>query len=264
MRVTFLLITSLLLASCASVPKDPPRTPVPGDADYPTGGPSQRHAEKVQQVKSGRYDLVLIGDSIIHTVGEMPGGIYEPLKAVWDRHYAPRHAINLGHNGYRTENILWNLRNGELEFSPSPKLVVLLIGTNNTDDRNFRRVHAATEILAGTRAIVELIRQRHPRTKILVLRIFPRGGDGEQGVAARVFHGSPQCVETCRVAGLLTAGLADGKHVFWLDVGKTFLRGDGTINTDLMPDLLHPNLAGAEAWAQAMEPTVARLMGEAR
>ena len=109
---------------------------------------------------------------------------------------------------------------------------------------------------------MDLIRQRHPSTKILVLRIFPRGGDDQQGVAARVIHGSKQCVETVREAGLLTKKLADGKHVFWLDVNSIFLRPDGTINIDLMPDLLHPNLAGAEAWAQAIEPTLARLMGD--
>jgi lysophospholipase L1-like esterase len=222
---------------------------------------SARHTEKVAQVKSGKYDLVLIGDSITHTVGEMPGTIYEPLRQVWDRHYAPRHAINLGHNGFRTEEILWNLENGELEFTPSPKVVVLLIGTNNTDDRNFKRVHTAEQVAQGTAAIVQLIRKRHPTTKILVLRIFPRGGDSQEGFAVRVFHGSPQCVETCRQAGLLTKNLADGKHVFWADLNSVFLRADGTINTDLMPDLLHPNLKGAEAWAQAIEPWLSRWLG---
>ncbi len=238
------------------------RIAAPGDADFPTREPSPRHEEKVAQVRSGHYDLVLVGDSITHTVGEMPGTIYEPLKAVWDRHFAPRHALNLGHNGFRTENILWNLMNGELDLVPSPKVVVLLIGTNNTDDRNFPRVHTPEQIAQGTKAIVDLIRRRHPATKVLVLRIFPRGGDGEVGNAARVFHGSPQCVATCREAGALTARLADGKHVFWLDVGGIFLRPDGSINTELMPDLLHPNLAGAEAWAQAIEPTLSRLLGE--
>ena len=265
-RNTFALIAALLLVACSSVPRQstaaPRSAPMPGDADFPAQQPSERHALKVSQVQTGRYDLVLIGDSITHTMGEMPRTIYEPLKAVWERYYAPRHAINLGHNGFRTENILWNLLNGELDFSPSPKVAVLLIGTNNTDDRNYQHVHTAEQIAAGTRAIVELIRERHPQTKILVLAIFPRGGDAEKGVAARVFHGSRQCVETCRQAGALTAKLADGKHVFWLDVGQVFLRPDGTINTDLMPDLLHPNLAGAEAWAQAMEPTLAKLMGD--
>jgi lysophospholipase L1-like esterase len=267
MRSCLIAFTALFVASCASAP--PPRpgpvskpVPVAGDADFPTAIPTARHTEKVAQVKQGPYDLVLIGDSITHTVGEMPGTIYEPLKAVWDRHFAPRRAINLGHNGFRTENILWNLIDGELEFSPSPKVVVLLIGTNNTDDRNFPRVHTAEQVFAGTKAIVDQVRRRHPSSKVLILRIFPRGGDDQKGVAARVFHSSPTCIETCRKAGAMTASLADGKHVFWLDVGPVFLKPDGTIDTNRMPDLLHPNREGAEAWVQAMEPTLARLMGD--
>ena len=256
------MLVVLLLSSCTSGGRQVVRTPAPGDADFPTEASSPRHAQKVSEVKAGKYDLVLIGDSITHTVGEMPGTIYEPLKAVWDRHFAPRHAINLGHNGFRTENILWNLLHGELEFIPSPKVAVLLIGTNNTDDRNFPRVHSAAQVAAGTKAIVDLIREKHPTTKVLILRIFPRGDDAEQGAAARVFHNSPQCIETCRQAGLLTAKLADRKHVFWLDVGTTFENPNGTINTNLMPDLLHPNLAGAEAWANAIEPTLVKLLGE--
>jgi lysophospholipase L1-like esterase len=62
-------------------------------------------------------------------------------------------------------------------------------------------------------------------------------------------------------AGELTRQLADGKQVFWLDVNSVFLRSDGTINTDLMPDLIHPNAAGAEAWVKAVEPTLVKLMG---
>ncbi len=264
MRALAGLLLACLLSACVSAPKPPvvSRTPVPGDADYPTPGGGARHDQKVLEVRSGVHPLVLIGDSITHTVGEMPGGIYEPLKAVWERHYAPRHALNLGHNGFRTENILWNLQHGELDFPVSPKVVVLLIGTNNTDDRNFRTVHNAEQIFDGTRAIVDLIRQRHPTTKILILRIFPRGGDDQPGFAERVFHSSAKCRETVQQAGALTARLADGKKVFWLDVNRIFLRPDGSINTDLMPDLLHPNLAGAEAWAQAIEPTLARLLGE--
>jgi lysophospholipase L1-like esterase/acetyl esterase/lipase len=204
---------------------------------------------------------VLIGDSITHTLCEL-GGKYEPLRTVWERHFAPRHAINLGYSGYRTEQILWNLQHGELDFAVSPKVAIVLIGTNNSDDRHFAKVHTAEEIFAGTKAIVNLIRQRHPTTKILVLRIFPRGGDAEKGVSPPPFNSSVQCIETCRRAGELTAKLADGRQVFWLDVNYVFLDPDGTINTDLMWDLLHPSPAGAEAWAQAIEPTLAQLMGD--
>jgi lysophospholipase L1-like esterase/acetyl esterase/lipase len=245
-------------AAISKVSKEPPK---PGDADFPSPTPSTRHAEKVAAVKAGHYDLVLIGDSIVHSTGELDGK-YEPLKEVWGRHYAPRHAINLGYNGYRTEQILWNLQDGELDFDHSPKVALILIGTNNSDDRHFSKVHTAEEIFAGTKAIVELIRQRHPTTRILVLRIFPRGGDGEKGVSPPAFNSSAHCIETCRRAGELTAQLADGKQVFWLDVNHVFLRPDGAINTDLMWDLLHPSPAGAEAWAQAVEPTLAQLMGD--
>jgi lysophospholipase L1-like esterase len=245
-----------LLAATLSV-----AAPKPGDADYPTPSPSARHTEKVAAVRAGSYDLVLIGDSITHTLGEL-GGKYEPLKAVWEKHFAPRRAINLGHNGYRTENILWNLLNGELDFPRSPKVAMILLGTNNSDDRHFARVHTPEEIFAGIKAIVELVRQRHPTTKLLVLRIFPRGGDSEKSVSPPAFNSSAKCIETCRRAGELTAQLADGRQVFWLDVNHVFLRPDGTINRDLMWDLLHPSPAGAEAWVQAVEPMLARLMGD--
>jgi lysophospholipase L1-like esterase len=249
-RLWMILLLSLVLPLGAAQP---------GDADFPAASPSPRHTEKVAAVRSGHYDLVLIGDSITHTLGEL-GGKYEPLKAVWDKHFASRHALNLGHNGYRTENILWNLLNGELDFAEAPKVVMLLIGTNNTDDRHFPRVHTPEQIYAGTKAIVDLIRQRLPTTKVIVLRIFPRGGDSEKGVSPPAFNSSAKCIETCRRAGELTRQLADGQHVFWLDVNYVFLRPDGTINTDFMWDLLHPSPAGAEAWVQAAEPLLAQLM----
>ena len=234
----------------------------PGDADFPTKNANSRHEEKVKAVQAGTFDLALIGDSITHTLGDMNDGKYAPNQAVWKRHFESRRAINLGMNGQRTEEILWNLQNGQLEFTQSPKVAMLLIGTNNADDRHFARTHSPEEIFAGTRAIVELIRRRHPSTKILIVRIFPRGGDGEKGVSPPTFNSSAKCIETCRRAGELTARLADGKHVFWLDVNHVFLRSNGTINTELMWDLLHPSPAGAEAWVQAIEPTLAKLMGD--
>ena len=243
-----------LRAADAATPANPAATPTL------QGGAEGRLAEKAAAAAREKFDLLLIGDSITHTVGEL-GGKYERLKEVWARHFAPRHALNLGFNGARTENILWDLEHGVLD-GQSPKAAVLLIGTNNSDDRHFPTVHTPEQILGGTKAIADCIRQRCPATKILILRIFPRGGDSEAGAGDGVFHSSPACIATVRHAGELTAQLADGKQVFWLDVNHVFLRLDGTINTDLMPDLLHPNLAGAEAWAQALEPTLAELMGD--
>ena len=263
MRPALLLFVSLPIVvfggSMGAEPEMNGQIPELGDADFPLPSPSPRHDQKVKAARDGSYDVVLVGDSITQTLGEL-GGKYEPLKEVWDRHFAPLNAINLGHNGYRTEQILWNLQNGELDFKRAPKVVMLLIGTNNADDRNFKQVHTAEQIFAGTKAIVETIRKRHPETRILVLRIFPRGGDDEEGVSPPSFNSSATCIETCRRAGELTSRLADGKKVFWLDINHLFLRTDGRINTELMWDLLHPSPAGAELWAKAVMPTLKKLL----
>ena len=254
----YLFINSLVLG--AEI-KNNDQAPQLGDADFPRPSPSARHDQKVKEVRSKNYDVVMVGDSITHTLGEL-GGKYEPMKKVWNKHFLPLNTINLGYNGYRTEQILWNLQNGELEFKKSPKVFILLIGTNNTDDRHFKTVHNAEEIFTGTKAIVTTIQNRHPKTKILVLRIFPRGGDDEKGISPPAFNSSPKCIETCRQAGELTRQLADGKKVFWLDINHVFLQPDGNINTELMWDLLHPSPRGAETWVSAIMPTIRKLLND--
>jgi len=218
------------------------------------GGMGPRHAEKVAAAKAGNHDLLLIGDSITHNF-DLP-----PYKAVWDQFFAPRHALDLGYSGGRTENILWNLQNGELE-GQHPKAITLLIGTNNTDDANFPVAHSPEQVAEGTAAILKLLRQRCPEAKILLLRIFPRTNvykkpDGtERGSEEKRFAANLR-------AGELIEALADNKSVFFLDVNHVFLKPDGTIDPALMPDLLHPSPAGALAWAKAMEPTLSALMGD--
>ena len=234
-------------------------TAAQGDADVPQPSPSSRHTEKVKAVREGSYDLVLIGDSITHCLGELDGK-YAPFKAVWDQVFAPLKAINLGFNGYRTEQILWNLENGQLDFHESPKAFMLLIGTNNTDDRHFATTHTAEAIFRGTQAIVDLILKRHPTSRVLVMRIFPRGGDGQEGISPPIFHASPQCLRTCQEAGDMTRKLADGKRIFWMDMNDLFLTEQGQVDAELLWDLLHPSQKGAMLWAQSVEPTLKALI----
>lgn len=249
------MISWLLLAAWASsLPAVAAQSAVSSAVvPVPQPGMAARHREKVEAARAARHDLLLIGDSITHNL-DLPA-----YREVWNQFYAPRHALNLGYSGARTENILWNLANGELD-NQSPKVAVLLIGTNNSDDANYRVVHGPEEIAQGTRAVVALLRQRLPQTRILLLRIFPRSnvykdGDRERGSASRR-------ALTNQRASELAAKLADGKMVHYLDVNHVFLRLDGSIDPGQMPDLLHPSPAGAMAWARAMEPTLAELMGD--
>ncbi len=184
-----------------------------------------------------RVNLIFIGDSITH--GWEGGG-----KEVWQKYYAKRNAVNLGIGGDQTQHVLWRLDHGNID-GISPKLAVLMIGTNNAGSNK------PEEIAAGVKAIVEKLRTKLPQTKVLVLAIFPREAD-KNGKLRQVNE----------KANAIIAKLADDKTVFYLDIGPKFLAADGTLSKDIMPDLLHPNQKGYEIWAEAIEPTVAHLMGE--
>ena len=58
----------------------------------------------------------------------------------------------------------------------------------------------------------------------------------------------------------LISPLGDGQTVHFLDISQVFLREDATLREDLMPDLLHLNPAGYRVWAEAMEPTIKKLL----
>lgn len=248
-----LMLSGMLLVALVVGTPAPAAAPNTAVVPVPQRGMTRRHAEKVAAARAEKHDLLLIGDSITHNL-DLPR-----FKAVWDQFYGPRHALDLGYSGGRTENILWNLADGELD-NQSPKVAVLLIGTNNSDDANYPIVHTAEQIAEGTRAIVALLRTKLPQTKILLLRIFPRTnvykkGDVERGSARQRFL-------TNLRAGELVSHLADGKMVHFLDVNHVFLRLDGSIDPEMMPDLLHPSPRGALAWARAMEPKLSELMGD--
>lgn len=209
------------------------------------GYASERHAEKLALVAKEKFDLIFIGNSITHNF-EKPE--YQP---VWNQFYAPRHALNLGTSGYRTENIIWNIQNGELD-GQSPKVVILEIGTNNIDEKNYPTRHTAGQLAGGIETIVKLLRQKLPDTKIVVLRCFPGCYGGPNPTSHRAI---------LERASDIVSKLADGKHIFYCDVNYVFLNMDGSLNHEMLGDWLHPTPEGAKAWAQAMEPLLSRTHG---
>lgn len=206
----------------------------------------KRHADKLTLVAKDKYDLIMIGNSITHNF-EKPQ--YQP---VWNQFFAPRKALNLGFSGYRTENLIWNIQNVELE-GQSPKVVVLEIGTNNIDEVHYPTRHTAGQLAGGIEAVVKLLREKLPDSKIIMMRCFPGCYGGPNPTSHRLI---------LERASDLVSRIADGKHVFYCDVNHVFLNMDGSINHDMMSDWLHPSPAGAKAWAQAMEPLLSELMGD--
>ena len=197
-----------------------------------------RHEEKMVQRKAmERVDLLMIGDSITH-------GWEDAGKAVWDEYYADRRALNLGFGGDRTEHVIWRLQNGAID-DIQPKLAVIMIGTNNAGHREEEPAHTA----AGIQRIIAELRLRLPDTKVLLLGVFPRGANAEDPLRQI----NDQVNE-------IISGFADDESVWYLDLAKEFLKPDGELPREIMPDLLHPQLEGYTRWAKAMEPTLARLL----
>ncbi len=218
---------------------NPAAVPVKGDS-------YDRHAQKLAIVAKEKYDLIMIGNSITNNF-EKP-----EYQAVWKQFFEPRKALNLGYSGYRTENLIWNIQNGELK-GQSPKVIVLEIGTNNIDEKNYPTRHTAGQLAGGIKAIVKLLREKCPDSRIIVLRCFPGCYGGPNPTSHRAI---------LERASDLVSKLTDGKHVFYCDVNHVFLNLDGSINHEMMPDWLHPSPEGAKRWAQAMEPLLSKLMGD--
>jgi lysophospholipase L1-like esterase len=175
--------------------------------------------------------LIFDGDSI--TDGWQSRGT-----TIWHDRYAPLNAFDFGIAGDRIENVLWRLKHGQLE-GLDPKMVVLMIGTNNIN-RN-----TPDEIVEGIKVLVAEYLKDAPHARLLLLGIFPRGALASDGSRAIIMKINSQI-----------ALLDDGQRVTFLDFGAKFLDPQGGITTDIMPDRLHPSAAGYQIWADAIQSEI--------
>lgn len=210
-----------------------------------------RHAAKAQAVAAGPHDLVFIGDSITHLFEGDPAlpGRGEKL---WTAFYGARRPLNLGFGWDRTQNVLWRLDHGEFA-GQTPRLVVLLIGTNNLTGSANAPTNSPIEILAGIRAVCQRLHATSPASRILVMGVFPRSTP-EDPLRQRIRE----------LNALLRAETTTWPRVLFADIGERFLSADGTIPTALMNDRVHPTEAGYRIWADAIEPIVAGALGPRR
>lgn len=234
-------LLALLLAACG--PAD--STPRPDDvAERPTAAiPAARTGDSFVvrnaeiNLRPGRdeVELVFLGDSITQR-WESTG------RYVWNEHYADRHAANFGINADLTQHVLWRIENGNFD-GMRPKLIVLLIGTNNM------HLDDDVDVVRGVRAIIEELRERMPRTRILLLGLFPRQRSAAAPIRIRLTAINQQLDE-----------LSGQPGVTFLDIGRALLEPDGSLSARVMPDGLHLSPRGYTIWAETMEPTLERLL----
>lgn len=230
------LCALLLLAACAGAPPWPPLPPHVATLPAPHAGAEARTTALAERARGSRAELLLLGDSI--TEGWEHAGA-----AVWARSLAPRGAINLGVSGDQTQHVLHRLQSGAYDALPA-RVIVVMIGTNNTGSRQ-----PPAQVADGVMAVVRECRTRWPAAQVLVLAIFPRGDAPDD----------PLRLDNAAANRLLAEGLAGRPQVAWLDFGAVFLRDDGTLRRDLLPDALHLSEAGYELWADSMGAALARL-----
>jgi lysophospholipase L1-like esterase len=229
---------ALLAGAAAAARANTAIDPVPRDPKWVA-----RHEGFVQIAKKGGVDVLFLGDSITDNWRNRG-------QAVWDKYYGNLHAANFGISGDRTQHVLWRMDHGELD-GIHPKVVVLMIGTNNTGLERDHPVarNTVAEAIAGVTAVVQELRAKLPDAKILLLGIFPR---------ADTVAPKPADIREINAA---IAKLDDGQSIRYLDLGPRFLNPDGTlVADDFGPDHLHPGPKGYEVWAEAIQEPLAQLL----
>ena len=252
---------AVLILACASVvfsaaglsPAQPSSTTtpatrparVPRDADdavtpVAPGEPTRKRHEQFLKDKQGRrIDLLFIGDSITDYWASRH-------EASWQR-FAPYRPMNFGLSGHRTEHVLWRIEQGEIDgITPNPKVVVLLIGTNNVAGSPDERPEW---VAAGIQRIIERIHAKLPDSKVLLMGIFPRNApDDDRRTRVR------------QVNTIISRIPERDPRVRYLGLWDEFLNPDGTVPKDVMPDGLHPGPKGYDIWYEAMKPALKEMM----
>ncbi len=207
----------------------------------------ERHAACLSRLREGPIELLFLGDSITRRLSDVGD--------LWKRYFGAYAAANFGVGSDETGHLLWRIRNGELE-GIDPKLIVLLIGTNNAPRDRGRDIAEATE------RILRVIRRKCPASRILLLALLPRGpsrGEGEWSPA------DAKTARAIRRANRILARRVSERRIgisnlCYVDLGSLFLDGRGRTRSDLMPDRLHPGRDGFELLAPVLADLVRDLI----
>jgi lysophospholipase L1-like esterase len=247
-------LLALLLAGAGAAFADPapPATLPISRLDLPWW--KARHAAKLGEARAGRVDLVLLGDSITQDYEAAGPEPYRDFRAVWQRFYGDRHALNLGFSGDATSHLLWRIEHGEID-GIAPKAGIILIGANNLG-----RLHwPAADDVRGIETVVAETHRRLPHTKILLLGVLPSD------------RGAWVLQTTAAVNAALAAHYGAGAvpNVTFYDAAPLFMQG-GAVETSLFLDpqetpphpALHPSPAGMAKLAAAIEPVLSAMLGD--
>jgi len=251
-RRQFTLAAPLLLAAPNAFAKAPHPATQPMDR-LALPWWRERFAAKQAEIKSGQFDVAFYGDSILQYLEHAAPPDYLDFVPVWTQFYGHRRAINLGFKGDATSHLLWRIENGETT-GIAPRAAVVLIGANN-----FGHLHWPAEpSFEGVTVIIEALKSRLPRTKILLLAVLPS------------IRNPWVDAQTTAINAMLAARYGTGAdpRVTYRDLAPIFM-ANGQVNREAFLDIhltppdppLHPSVASAHAMLAAIEPWMRKVLG---
>ncbi|HUQ12535.1 MAG TPA: GDSL-type esterase/lipase family protein [Steroidobacteraceae bacterium] len=206
------------------------------------------HEELLVKRKAGTIDVYFMGDSITRRWGTSDPQ-YADLFANWKQNFTGWNAADFGWGGDKTQNMLWRLKNGELD-GVNPKVIVLMAGTNNVGraspvgDAGAR----AADVARGVSAVVRELRQRAPKATLIITGITPR--DDNLDVMPIIDDANRQI-----------ARLADGKSVRYINFNEKMALPDGHLREGMANDGLHLTVKAYQLWADALKPVLTEILG---
>jgi lysophospholipase L1-like esterase len=208
---------------------------------------SVAHEQLLEKATQGGIDIYFEGDSITRRWGATD---YPDLLANWKENFYGWNAADFGWGADSIQNILWRLKNGELD-NVHPKIIVLLAGTNNVGSWAIpgREEEKATDITKGIEAIVKVMREKAPKATIIVTGIFPR-------------NDNMAVMPVINKVNDNLSKLADGKKVRFLNINSKLADANGRLYDGMMnSDKLHPAIKGYQVWADALKPLFHEILG---
>lgn len=234
-RLLAILIITLCAVHCYAAEESPT---TPKERTDGLGKSQLKEIDADLKMLGEKVDLAFVGDSITR---RWRG---EGNKQVWDKYWGSYNAVNMGIGGDTTQNVLWRLQNGQLDGYQA-RVFVVMIGTNNCWGKNV----VPADVAAGVKAILDLIQQKQPGAKILLLSILPVGEKPNPGRETRT-----------AINGLISK--FQGGPVEYMDISAKFLEADKTISKEVMPDHLHLAPKGYEIWSEAIKDKVKGMLAE--
>src|SRR5690606_16727885 len=181
----------------------------------------ERHQELLQLNKEDVPKIGIIGNSIVHYWGGTPAGPHANGAVSWEANFGNLRVRNFGFGWDRIENALWRVYHDELD-GISLDQIVLMIGTNN------EHLNTDEEIVGGLEHLIQAVRQRQPKARILMVGLLPR-----MGKEIRISKLNGQIKD-----------MASFVNVDYEDIGRVLLGKDQKIEAKLFSDGLHPNSKG--------------------